>query len=103
MTRSVVEKNKGLMVLNLQFGVEFLKIFQKYIHVIHALEFALQMIRRGNCLLKSRGICNLPITSGLNFSPVTEQKRVMVSISLASLPVLHFSPCSTKLWFGTPF
>jgi hypothetical protein len=30
MTRSVVEKNKGLLVLDLHFGVEFMKIFQKY-------------------------------------------------------------------------
>jgi hypothetical protein len=29
MTRSVVEENKGLPVLDLHFGVEFLKIFQK--------------------------------------------------------------------------
>ncbi len=34
MTRSVVEKNKGLPILNLHFGVEFLKIFQKY-HSCH--------------------------------------------------------------------
>jgi hypothetical protein len=34
MTRSVVEKNKGLPVLNLHFGIEFLKIFQKY-HSYH--------------------------------------------------------------------
>jgi hypothetical protein len=27
----------------------------------------------------------------------------MVSPSLANLPTLHFSPCNTKLWFGTPF
>jgi hypothetical protein len=34
MTRSVVEKNKGLPILNLHFGVEFLKIFHKY-HSCH--------------------------------------------------------------------
>jgi hypothetical protein len=30
MTRSIVEKNKGLLVLDLHLGVEFMKIFQKY-------------------------------------------------------------------------
>jgi hypothetical protein len=30
MTRSVVEKNKGLSIIDLHFGVEFLEIFQKY-------------------------------------------------------------------------
>jgi hypothetical protein len=45
----------------------------------------------------------LPITNGLNFSPVAEQIRAMVSLSLANLPALHFSPYSTKLRFGTPF
>jgi len=47
--------------------------------------------------LKARGICGLPVTSGLNFSPIAEQKRAMVNLSLASLPALHFSPYSTKL------
>jgi hypothetical protein len=57
------------------------------------LEFAFQMTRRGSCLLKAHGICDLPITSGLNFSPVVEHRRAMVSFSLASLPIFHFSPC----------
>ncbi len=60
----------------------------------NALEFAFQMTWRGNCLLKVHGICDLPISSGLNFSPVVEQRRAMVSLSLASLPILHFSSCS---------
>jgi len=34
MTRSIVKKNKGLLVFDLHFGVEFLKIFQKY-HSCH--------------------------------------------------------------------
>jgi hypothetical protein len=52
--------------------------------------------------LKARGIYDLPIISGLNFSPFVEQKRTMVSLSLASLLAFHFSPYSTKLQFGTP-
>jgi hypothetical protein len=67
------------------------------------LEFAFQMLRHSSCLLKARGIFNLQITNGLNFSVVVKQRRAMVSLSLANLPTLHFFPCNTKLQFGTPF
>ncbi len=86
-----------ILVLN------FWKYSKTIVPIIHALEFAFQMTQWSSCLLKARGICDLLITSGLNFSPITEQRRAMVSLSLASLPALHFFPCSTKLRFGTPF
>ncbi len=84
-------------------ALNFWRYSRNIVPVIHDLEFTFQMTRQGNYLLKAHGICDLPITSGLNFSPFAEHRRVMVSLSLAILPALHFFPCSTKLRFGTPF
>ncbi len=86
-----------ILVLN------FWRYSRNIILVIHTLEFAFQMLRHSSCLLKARGIFNLQITNGLNFSVVVKQRRAMVSLSLANLPTLHFFPCNTKLQFGTPF
>jgi hypothetical protein len=83
--------------------LNFWRYSRNIVLVIHALDFTFQMTQQSSCLLKAHGICDLPITSGLNLSPVVEHKKTMVSLSLASLLALHFFPCSTKLQFGTPF
>jgi hypothetical protein len=86
-----------ILVLN------FWRYSRNIIPVIHILEFAFQMTQWDSCLLKARGIYDLLITSGLNFSPIVEHRKAMVSFSLVILLALHFPPCSTKLQVGTPF